>query len=98
MATHLCLIGDAGLIGELHLSRLQYRVLLEYRRLRLVMAKRLLAVQALVEDHTHRPHVHLGGDLGRILANHETLGRKVPGKVKGGYVSNKFRKALKDVP
>lgn len=80
MPTHLCLIGDAGLVRELHFGRLQYRVLLEDRRLRLVVAERLLAVQALVEDHAHRPHVHLGGDLGRILAHHETLGRKVPGR------------------
>ena len=38
----------------------------------------LLAIETLVEDDPERPHVHLGGYLGRVLAHHEALGREVP--------------------
>ena len=42
------------------------------------MFRYLLAVEALVEDDPDRPDVDLGGDLGRVLAHHEALGREVP--------------------
>lgn len=79
--TYLCLIGDRRLVGELHLGRLQYRVLLQNGGLRLIVAERLLAVQALVEYHADAPHVHFGRDLGRILAHHKAFGRQVPARI-----------------
>jgi len=76
--THLGLIGNGWLVGELHFGGLQDRVLLEDRGLRLVVTEGLLAIQTLVEDHAHTPHVHFGGDLRRILAYHKALGWQIP--------------------
>lgn len=42
------------------------------------MAKRLFAVQTLIENDANAPYVHLGGDLGRVLADDKALGRKIP--------------------
>lgn len=78
-SAHLSLITDGGFVRELHLRGLQDRVLLQDRGLALVVAEGLLAVQALVEDHADGPHVHFAADLGRVLADHEALGREVPG-------------------
>lgn len=76
--TYLSLIADCRFVGELHLGRLENGVLFEYSGLALVVAERLLAVQALVEDHAHAPHVHLTTDLWWVFADDETLGRQVP--------------------
>ena len=38
----------------------------------------LLSVETLVEDDADGPHVHFGGDLWRVLAHDEALGRQIP--------------------
>lgn len=38
----------------------------------------LAAIQTLVENDSHRPHVHLVGDLGWLLSNHKALRGQVP--------------------
>lgn len=78
MLSYLGFVCDSRLVGELDLGRLQYRVLLEDGRLRLVVPERFLPVQTLVENHPHAPHVHLRGYLWRVLSNYKTLGRQVP--------------------
>lgn len=40
----------------------------------------LASVEALEEDHSHRPDVHLVGDFRWLLPHHKTLWRKVPEK------------------
>lgn len=77
-APYLSLVTDCGLVGELDLGRLEDCVLLQNRRLTLVVSERLLAVEALVEDHPHAPHVHLTADLWWVLADYEALRWQVP--------------------
>lgn len=79
--SYLSLVTDCGLVGELDLCRFEDCVLLQNRRLTLVVTERLLAVEALVEDHSHAPHVHLTTDLWWVLADYETLWWQVPVKV-----------------
>lgn len=38
----------------------------------------LAAVQTLVENDSHRPHVHLVGDFGWFLPNHKALRGQIP--------------------
>lgn len=38
----------------------------------------LFAIEALIENDTDRPHVHLRGDFRRGFAHHEAFGRQVP--------------------
>lgn len=75
---YLSLIADCGFVGKLHLGGLEDRVLLEDRGLALVVPKRLLAVQALVEDHADAPHVHLAAYLWWVFADYKTLRRQIP--------------------
>ena len=42
------------------------------------LIKYLSAVETLVEDDAQRPDVHLGGDFGRSLPDHEAFRRQVP--------------------
>lgn len=38
----------------------------------------LAAIQALVENDSHRPDIHLVGDFGRFLSDHKALRRQIP--------------------
>lgn len=38
----------------------------------------LAAIQTLVENDSHRPDIHLVGDFGWFLSDHEALRRQIP--------------------
>lgn len=79
--THLGLVRNGWLVGELHFGGLQDRILLENRGLRLIVTEGLFAVQTLVEDNTHTPYVHFGGDFRRIFAHDKALGWQIPEQI-----------------
>lgn len=43
-----------------------------------VTVRHLASIEALEEDHSHRPDIHLVGDLRWFLPHHKALWRKVP--------------------
>lgn len=45
-----------------------------------VLVLYLASIEALEEDHSHRPDIYLVGNLRRLLPHHKTLWREIPGK------------------
>lgn len=41
----------------------------------------LPSIETLEKDDTHRPHIHLIGDLWRFFTNHKTFRRQIPGQI-----------------
>ena len=65
-------------IWEYSLPSIQYRILLQYCCLTLIMPEWLHPVKTLIKDNPNAPHIHFTGDLWWCLSDHKTLWWQIP--------------------
>jgi len=76
--SYLGFITDWRFRRKIHLTSIEYSVLLKNGCLTKVVSKRLLTIKTLVEDNSHTPNIHFTGYFRGLFTNYKALWGEVP--------------------